>query len=68
MGTQEGLYHQIRQIDEDLSEMTWIGLGRQGGSHGEFMAVFYRPDRLEPLEFDHFWLSDTPARKPTRLV
>jgi endonuclease/exonuclease/phosphatase family metal-dependent hydrolase len=24
------------------------------------MAVFYRTDRLEPLEFDHFWLSDTP--------
>src|SRR5690606_37233917 len=22
--------------------------------------VFYRPIRFEPLEFDHFWLSDTP--------
>ncbi|MEW6307089.1 MAG: endonuclease/exonuclease/phosphatase family protein [Verrucomicrobiota bacterium] len=38
----------------------WIGLGRDGGSKGEFMAVFYRKDRLEPLEYDHFWLSDTP--------
>ena len=25
------------------------------------MAIFYRPIRFEPLEFDHFWLSDTPA-------
>ena len=24
------------------------------------MAVFYRTARLEPLAFDHFWLSDTP--------
>ena len=24
------------------------------------MAVFFRKGRLEPLEFDHFWLSDTP--------
>jgi endonuclease/exonuclease/phosphatase family metal-dependent hydrolase len=24
------------------------------------MAVFYRKERFEPLEFDHFWLSDTP--------
>jgi endonuclease/exonuclease/phosphatase family metal-dependent hydrolase len=24
------------------------------------MAVFYRKDHLEPLEFDHFWLSETP--------
>jgi endonuclease/exonuclease/phosphatase family metal-dependent hydrolase len=24
------------------------------------MAIFYRLDRLEPLAFDHFWLSDAP--------
>jgi len=24
------------------------------------MAIFYRKDRFEPREFDHFWLSDTP--------
>jgi endonuclease/exonuclease/phosphatase family metal-dependent hydrolase len=24
------------------------------------MAVFYRTARFEPLEYDHFWLSDTP--------
>jgi endonuclease/exonuclease/phosphatase family metal-dependent hydrolase len=24
------------------------------------MAIFYRKSRLEPLEYDHFWLSDTP--------
>ena len=60
MGTQEGLYSQIKNLAEDLPEFDWIGLGRDGGSRGEFMAVFYRKTRLEPLAFDHFWLSDTP--------
>lgn len=59
-GTQEGVYQQLKDIADDLPEYRWIGTGRDGGSRGEFMAIFYRPDRLEPLEFDHFWLSDTP--------
>jgi endonuclease/exonuclease/phosphatase family metal-dependent hydrolase len=59
-GTQEGLYAQLKDMAADLSDYEWIGLGREGGSRGEFMAVFYRKARLEPLAFDHFWLSDTP--------
>ena len=60
IGTQEGVYAQLQDIATDLPDYRWIGLGREGGSRGEFMAVFYRQDRLEPLAFDHFWLSDTP--------
>ena len=60
IGTQEGLYWQLKQIDADLPEYTWIGLGRAGGSKDEFMAIFYKRDRFEPLAYDHFWLSDTP--------
>lgn len=59
-GTQEGLYGQLKDLHAGLPEYEWIGLGREGGSRGEFMAVFYRQARLEPLAFDHFWLSDTP--------
>jgi endonuclease/exonuclease/phosphatase family metal-dependent hydrolase len=59
-GTQEGLYAQLKDLASDLPEFDWIGLGREGGSKGEFMAVFFRKSRLEPLAFDHFWLSDTP--------
>jgi endonuclease/exonuclease/phosphatase family metal-dependent hydrolase len=59
-GTQEGLYEQLKDLAADLPEYDWIGLGREGGSRGEFMAVFYRRTRFEPLAFDHFWLSDTP--------
>jgi endonuclease/exonuclease/phosphatase family metal-dependent hydrolase len=60
IGTQEGLYYQLRQIEEDLPGYRWLGLGREGGSRGEFMAIFYRPDRFDPIEYDHYWLSDTP--------
>lgn len=60
IGTQEGLYGQLRDLAADLPAYDWIGLGREGGSRGEFMAVFYRKDRFEPVAFDHFWLSDTP--------
>jgi endonuclease/exonuclease/phosphatase family metal-dependent hydrolase len=59
-GTQEGVYHQLRDIERDLPQYRWIGTGRDGGSRGEFMAVFYKQERLEPMEYDHFWLSDTP--------
>lgn len=61
-GTQEALYRQVKDILAALPEYDWIGLGRDGGSRGEFMAVFYKRDRLEPIEYDHFWLSDTPDR------
>lgn len=60
IGTQEGVYAQLKDLHQDLHGYEWIGLGRDGGSKGEFMAVFYRRDRFEPLEYDHFWLSDTP--------
>lgn len=61
IGTQEGLYGQLKDIHQDLPDRyDWIGVGREGGSRGEFMAVYYDTQRLAPLEFDHFWLSDTP--------
>lgn len=61
MGVQEGLYQQVRDIEADLGpHYDWIGTGRAGGSRDEFMAVYYDTRRLAPVEYDHFWLSDTP--------
>ena len=59
-GTQEGVYYQLNELERALKSYRWIGTGRDGGSRGEFMAIFYKTDRFEPLEYDHFWLSDTP--------
>lgn len=61
IGTQEGLFIQLKDIEHDLPQYRWIGLGRGGGSREEFMAIFYKHERFEPLAYDHFWLSDTPA-------
>ena len=60
IGTQEGLYQQLMDIEARLPAYKWIGTGRDGGNNGEFMAVFYRRDRLEPLAHENYWLSDTP--------
>jgi endonuclease/exonuclease/phosphatase family metal-dependent hydrolase len=61
LGTQEGLYQQLRDIDSDLGpDYDWIGTGREGGSSDESTAVFYDTWRLAPLEHYTFWLSDTP--------
>lgn len=60
IGTQEGVFAQLKDLAADLPGYHWLGLGRDGGSRGEFMAIFYRQDRFEVLEYDHFWLSDTP--------
>jgi endonuclease/exonuclease/phosphatase family metal-dependent hydrolase len=64
VGTQEGLHRQLREIHEDVQQpgkrYDWIGLGREGGSRGEFMAVFYDAGRLEPVEYEHFWIAPDP--------
>ncbi|MEU5580800.1 endonuclease/exonuclease/phosphatase family protein [Streptomyces huasconensis] len=61
IGTQEGLYYQLQDIETDLgANYDWVGTGVGGGSRDEFMAIFYDNRRLFPLEYEHFWLSDTP--------
>jgi endonuclease/exonuclease/phosphatase family metal-dependent hydrolase len=61
VGTQEGHYGQLREIVADSGRYDWIGQGRERGGQGEFCAVLYDPAVLNPVAFDHFWLSDTPS-------
>jgi endonuclease/exonuclease/phosphatase family metal-dependent hydrolase len=61
IGTQECFYSQVKDMLSILPGYDWLGLGRKGGSGGEFMAIFFRKDRFEILEYDHYWLSDTPS-------
>ena len=53
-------YDQIQDLEEG-SGIRWIGVGREDGKQaGEFISIFYRKERLEPLEHDTFWLSEQP--------
>jgi len=55
---QEALKNQIDDLEILLPEYAWLGIGRDDGKmRGEYSAIFYRRDRLEPLETSTFWLS-----------
>lgn len=62
IGTQEGLYGQLSDIERDLPDRyDWVGQGRKGGHRDEFVAIFYDTGRLTKLASGNFWLSDTPT-------
>ncbi|THJ68635.1 endonuclease/exonuclease/phosphatase family protein [Arthrobacter echini] len=61
LGVQEALHHQVLVVEASLpSSHRMIGMGRNGGSRGEYSAIFYDAVRLELIEWDQFWLSDIP--------
>jgi endonuclease/exonuclease/phosphatase family metal-dependent hydrolase len=63
MGLQEVLRDQLDDLRRRLPGFGWVGVGRDDGrDQGEFAPIFYRRNRLDLLESDTFWLSETPAR------
>lgn len=60
LGTQEMTEEQGQYLAAHLPGYAWFGQGREGGTKGEHMGVFYRTDRLTVLRSGDFWLSDTP--------
>lgn len=68
IGTQEGLEHQIKYLDDNLKSYKFVGVARadnKEGGKGEFSAIFYNSDKYDELENGTFWLSETP-KKPSR--
>lgn len=59
-GTQELFHLQGEYIVSHLSGYKWFGLSRRGNHEDEHMGVFYRADRLKPVDSGNFWLSETP--------
>lgn len=60
-GTQEGLFHQLEEIDRGLEDYAYFGVGRDhGDQRGEFTAIFYDTTRLKLISESTFWLSPTP--------
>ena len=61
VGIQEGLPHQLEQMDKMLPYFDRIGVGRNAGEDpGEYSAIYYKKSRFELLENETFWLSKTP--------
>ncbi|MEC1525926.1 endonuclease/exonuclease/phosphatase family protein [Neobacillus niacini] len=54
------MVNQVYDAADMLPEYDWVGLGREGGSKGEYTAIFFKKDRFKVMEYDHFWLSETP--------
>jgi len=61
-GTQEGLPHQIKYINDTLKNYSFIGQGREGNSKGEYSALFYNINKFKLLAHNTFWLSETPEK------
>lgn len=65
-GIQEGLIHQVKEMDKGLEDYAYLGVGRDyGDERGEHTAIFYNTERVELLEEATFWLSLTPE-KPSK--
>lgn len=61
-GVQEALTRQLDDLQELLgSEWGWVGVGRDDGAQaGEYMAIFYKKSIVQLLDWDPFWLTNTP--------
>ncbi|WP_274650969.1 endonuclease/exonuclease/phosphatase family protein [Paenibacillus humicola] len=62
-GIQEGYLDMLEELQPLLSDYAWLGEGRDGGTEGEYCAIFYRKQEMEIVEQGQFWLSETPERK-----
>jgi endonuclease/exonuclease/phosphatase family metal-dependent hydrolase len=60
IGTQEGLTHQLDDIQQLRPEYQRVGGDRDGSGYGEYCAIFYHSQRWKCLDTQDFWLSDTP--------
>lgn len=61
-GLQEVLANQQSDFKSLLQEYGFYFVGRDTGTGGEAVGVGYRKDKFELLEWDRFWLSDTPDK------
>jgi len=47
-------------LEEFGDKYDYVGTGREAGGVGESTPILYRKDKFKLLEYDTFWLSDTP--------
>lgn len=59
-GIQEGLPHQVKQMQEGLADYDSEGAGREGKGKGESTHVFFKRAKYALEKSQTFWLSPTP--------
>jgi len=63
IGTQEALHHQVTFIDSNLTNFSFIGVGRDDGKQkGEYTSIHYDNTLYIVLDSNTFWLSKTPEK------
>lgn len=61
LGMQEVLLHQKQYLESELTDYTFVGVGRDDGADaGEFSPLGWRNDRFAMVDSGTFWLSPTP--------
>lgn len=59
-GAQEVIELQLADMVQRLPEYDHVGIGRNGGTEGEFCPIFFKKAIFELMDDDTFWLSETP--------
>lgn len=63
LGTQEGLRNQLDDLQRELPEYAFYGIGRDDGkARGEYSAIFYKKALFKVVDSGDFWLSEHPER------
>lgn len=66
LGTQEGLAHQLADLDARLPGYARIGRCRRGDGTDEACAIYYDTQRLRLVAWGDLWLSDRPSEPGSR--
>jgi endonuclease/exonuclease/phosphatase family metal-dependent hydrolase len=67
-GLQEALIGQIEDIQKNLPEFEWFGVGRDDGEKaGEFSPIFVNKTKFILIENGTFWLSESPEKQNCNL-
>jgi len=60
LGVQEAVKSQLNHFTESIDNYNYVGVGREGADQGEFSAILFNRQKIEILDNDTFWLSETP--------
>jgi endonuclease/exonuclease/phosphatase family metal-dependent hydrolase len=63
LGLQEVNYAQLLFLNSNLSNYSFVGVGRDDGkTKGEYSPIFYNNNLFDLIKSDTFWLSSTPDK------